>query len=202
MMSFGEELEDLIQTLEIAGTADRDWKEYINSKTKDQEVMYSFEEVRNIEEQVLLRQIPEWRIEQITFVLSGASAAGVEVAIPRPRVDNLVLQGEIVSLREEQRRLREEHAGLRQYVQHLERKLEVLLSVGGEMDTVPVDQHTRWIEANLEILRSYPDEWIALHSIRGILFHDADGEKFANMLDELSSVERDEVLAFHSSMYI
>lgn len=113
----------------------------------------------------------------------------------RSDADVIALRGKIAALEEEQDRLREQ-------LRRLEGKLDEILATPGEMDTVPVDPHTRWIQENLEMLRNHPDEWIALHPVRGILFHTADGDEFAGMLDGLSTDERDDVLAFHSSMYI
>jgi hypothetical protein len=121
--------------------------------------------------------------------------ARAETTSLRADTEVIALRGKIAALEDEQDRLRER-------LQRLEGKLDEILSTPGEMETVPVDPHTRWIQENLETLRNHPDEWIALHPVRGILFHTADGEAFAGMLDRLSADERDEVLAFHSSMYI
>lgn len=104
------------------------------------------------------------------------------------------LRAEVAALREANRRLDGR-------VQLLERKLDALGSGPAGGDMVPVDPHTRWIAENMDTLRGYPDEWVALHPARGIVFHDTDDDGFAAMLDALSPGERDEILAFHTSMY-
>jgi hypothetical protein len=146
-------------------------------------------------------QTENWHafVEYVSWlrVVSSRQHPGARAEMPLLRSDTEVaaLRGKIVVLEGEQDRLREQ-------LQRLEGKLDEFLATPAEMETVPVDPHTRWIQENFETLRQYPDEWIALHPVRGILFHMADGDEFAGMLDGLSADEREEVLAFHSSMYI
>jgi hypothetical protein len=115
---------------------------------------------------------------------------------------SLPLRREIVALRNKIAALEEEQGRLREQLQRLEHRHDEIGPPLGETDAALIDPHTRWIEENLERLSSHPNEWIALHAVRGILFHTADGDEFSNMLDRLSPEERDDVLAFHSSMYV
>ncbi|WP_428263565.1 hypothetical protein [Haliangium sp.] len=110
-----------------------------------------------------------------------------------PRETLRALRAEIRSLREEQRRLHERLGELARIVH--DGQFE-------DMAVVPMDPHTAWIQRNLETLAAYPNEWIALDEERGILFHSADADTFAAMIDALTEEELERVLAFNTVMYL
>lgn len=200
MRSLNEDLGQVLQAPGELDTGAKEWRRYGDLQMKPD--VYSFEAVKNTEEKALLLERSSWERGDFAILFATRAAAGVEVTVPKARAENRALRSELAELREEHQRLREEQQSLRGRIKRLEHRLDEMLSGPEDMETVPVDPHTRWIEDNLETLRSHPDEWIALHPVRGILFHSADGDEFASMLGGLTTDERDEVLAFHTSMYV
>jgi hypothetical protein len=161
-------------------------------------IAYAAKSLKGAEEKVVLRQGGGWESGGLALLFAAHAAAGVEVFTPRTRA----LQSEIAELRAEHHRLWEEQQSLRSHIKRLEHKIDEMLAGPEDDDIVPVDPHTRWIEENMEELASHPGEWIALHSVHGILVHSVDGAEFSAMLKQIPPSERDEILVFHSSMYI
>ncbi len=88
------------------------------------------------------------------------------------------------------------------------RKLEGLLGQILAAQALPdeseaqVQPHVAWIEKNRDVLRAYPDSFVALDPDEGIVVHSTDGDEFAAKLAELPAEQQDRVVLFHSSMYV
>lgn len=73
---------------------------------------------------------------------------------------------------------------------------------GPEMETMPIDPHTQWIDANMNLMAQYPDEWIALHPVDGIVFHAADGDTFDRWADSLPTQDWYPLMILHTTDYL
>lgn len=95
---------------------------------------------------------------------------------------------------------------LEEQVSRLTREVEQLRRVRSSDDeetecVVPPDEFATWVEAHLDDLRKYPNEFVAFSPRTGIVDHDPDGEALHRRLWE----RRSEVVDYcveHTSLYL
>lgn len=118
------------------------------------------------------------------------------VSTVRLSAEVTALRRELVELKDEQRRSKEEHA---RWVRAIEQKIDELH--GFDAQEVRIDPHTAWINLNRLALQDYPDTWVILDPEQGIVFDSKDEDELATKLAALSPEERERVMAFHTSLY-
>lgn len=62
--------------------------------------------------------------------------------------------------------------------------------------------YQEWIKNNLDELRKYAGEHVALNPEKGIVAHAPDQESFARQLNELKRSGEQRLIIFHASLYI
>lgn len=107
------------------------------------------------------------------------------------------LRKEMAELKVAQRRTAEEVARLARVIEQSSAELH-----GVDFYEAPIDPNAAWIEANLEVLREYPNTWVVLDPERGIVFDTNDENELATKLAALSPGERERMTAFHTSLYV